>query len=82
MSLVRFTKCEDKGGDKMNATAVGARIRDLRGSMAQKKVAEDLGVLQSTYSMYESGQRIPSDEVKIKIANYFKKTVQEIFFAD
>jgi len=66
----------------MNATAVGARIRDLRGDRAQKKVAEDLGVLQSTYSMYESGQRIPSDEVKIRIANYFKKTVQEIFFAD
>ena len=65
----------------MNALAIGEKLKELRGDKSQKTVSEDIGVLQSTYCMYETGQRTPSDEVKIKIANYFGKTVQEIFFA-
>ena len=30
--------------------------------------------------VYERGERIPRDEVKIQIAKYFGKTVQEVFF--
>ncbi|QHF59202.1 hypothetical protein Bateq7PJ16_3396 [Bacillus subtilis] len=30
--------------------------------------------------MYETGQRIPRDEIKIKLADYYQKTVQQIFF--
>jgi hypothetical protein len=29
--------------------------------------------------MYEIGKRIPCDEIKIKIAKYYKKSVQYIF---
>lgn len=28
----------------------------------------------------KNGQRIPKDEIKIRLANYYKKSVQEIFF--
>ena len=32
--------------------------------------------------MYERGERIPRDQVKKRIAHYFGKTVEEIFFAE
>jgi len=30
--------------------------------------------------MYERDERVPRDEVKIRIANFFGKTVQELFY--
>nr|DAZ75624.1 MAG TPA: repressor protein C2 [Caudoviricetes sp.] len=30
--------------------------------------------------MYENGERIPRDGIKLKIAEYYQKSVQEIFF--
>lgn len=29
--------------------------------------------------MYENGERIPRDDIKIRIAQYFQRSVQEIF---
>ena len=66
----------------MNRILISTRLTRLRGKKTQKEVAEGIGVAQSTYAMYESGQRIPSDEVKIKLAAYYKTTVQDIFFAE
>lgn len=53
---------------------LGDRIKLLRNSndITQKDLAEYLNVGRSTLSQYESGQRIPSDEIKNKIADYFK----------
>lgn len=53
----------------------------LRGSKTQEKVAKDLGIATSTLGMYETEKRIPRDSVKIKIAEYYHVTVQDIFFA-
>lgn len=64
----------------MDATILANRLKDLRADKTQKEVSEAIGLNQSTYAMYESGQRIPSDENKVKIADYFERTVQEIFF--
>lgn len=64
----------------MNKLVIAERLIKLRGNKTQKEVAEAIGVAQSTYAMYEIGQRMPSDEVKVRIAKYFKKTVQAIFF--
>ena len=60
---------------------IGAKLRALRGERSQAEVAEDLGVSVSALSMYECGNRIPRDEIKIRIANYYGKSVSEIFFA-
>ena len=49
-------------------------------NMTQVQMAKRVGIAQSTYGMYESGDRIPNDENKIKIANIYGMTVQEIFF--
>lgn len=64
----------------MENTIIAKRLIELRGERTQKEVAESLGISISALSMYEIGQRIPRDEVKIKIAKYYKKSVQDIFF--
>lgn len=62
------------------ASVVAERLIILRGNKTQKKVADDIGISQSTYAMYETGKRVPSDEKKKRIADYYKKSVQSIFF--
>jgi transcriptional regulator with XRE-family HTH domain len=64
----------------MDREAIAKRLVELRGSKTQKEVAEALEICQSTYAMYESGKRMPSDEKKKRIAEYFKRSVQSIFF--
>lgn len=43
-------------------------------------MAADLGLSYHTISSYEEGVRIPRDEIKKQIAEYFNTTVQDIFF--
>lgn len=66
--------------DKINASAIGGRLKRLRGDRTLKEVSERVGISESALSMYENGARIPRDEIKIKLANYYKKTIQSIFF--
>ena len=65
----------------MDKELISSRLVKLRGNKTQKAIADEVGVSVSTWAMYETGQRIPSDEVKIKIAKVFKKSVQSIFFS-
>jgi DNA-binding XRE family transcriptional regulator len=64
----------------MDNKAIGARLRELRGDRSQQEIANAIGVEVMTISNYERGERVPNDENKIKLANYFGKTVQDIFF--
>ena len=58
----------------------GEILKELRGNRTQNDIAKAIGITKSSWAMYECNQRTPRDEVKIKIANYFGKSVQEIFF--
>lgn len=62
--------------------SIGAKLRALRGSRTQQEIADDLNITKSAWAMYEKDQRIPRDEVKVRIANYFGKTVQAIFYTN
>ena len=64
----------------MDATVIGKRLIELRGEKTQEEVAKDLGISLSAVGMYERGERIPRDEVKIAIAKYYDTTVQSIFY--
>ena len=59
----------------------GKRLVTLRGDKSQETVAKDVGISTSALGMYETEQRIPRDEIKIALANYFNTTVEAIFFA-
>lgn len=62
------------------ADNIAEKLIALRGKKSRKEVAKALGLSISAISMYENGERIPRDSIKIKIANYYNKSVQEIFF--
>lgn len=59
---------------------VAERLIRLRGDRSREEVAKAVGVSVSAIAMYENGERIPRDSIKIKLATYFNRTVQEIFF--
>lgn len=65
----------------MNSIAIGQRLRKLRENLTQEKVANDCGISTSALAMYEAGKRIPRDEVKVKLANYYQVDVYALFFA-
>lgn len=60
---------------------IGKKLRELRGEMTQKEVSEAVGITPTALSNYEQGIRIPRDDVKMRIARFFGKSVGEIFFA-
>ena len=60
---------------------IGEKLRELRGCRTASGVAKDLGISRSALCKYEADERIPKDETKIKIAKYYGKSVQSIFFA-
>lgn len=64
----------------MDTISMGKRLIELRGNKTQEEVAKALGISLSAVGMYERGERIPRDEVKIAIAKYYDVTVQSIFF--
>lgn len=68
----------------MDRKGIGKRLTALRvlKNETQKTVAEAIGVSESSLAMYESGERIPRDAVKIRIAKHFGVSVQSIFFGN
>ena len=64
----------------MDTKVIGNRLRELRGDKTQKEVADAVGVTAMAVCQYEAGTRVPSDQVKIALAEYFGRTVENIFF--
>ena len=64
----------------MDSSVIGKRLVELRGEKTQDEVTKAVGISTSALSMYECGERIPRDTIKISLAQYFKKSVQTIFF--
>ncbi|WP_208592315.1 helix-turn-helix transcriptional regulator [Gracilibacillus suaedae] len=64
----------------MNKALIAKRLIDLRGNLTRDEVAKDLRISISALQMYENGQRVPKDEIKIRISNYYEVSVQTIFF--
>lgn len=60
--------------------SIGKKLKELRGDKTQIQICKDLGITTTSYSMYETDQRVPRDEIKKKIADYYKISVDKIFF--
>lgn len=65
----------------MNARKIGEKLVELRADKSQDEVAEAVGISRSALSMYECGERIPRDEIKIKLAKYYKTSIESLFYA-
>lgn len=53
-------------------------IRDLTG-LTHEEAARGVGISRSYYTQIEQGTRTPSITVLLRIANFFRTTVEEIF---
>lgn len=71
-----------KGVKKLDKIKIGRNLKKYREELrySQAEIAEKLGVTQVAVSQYEAGQKVPSDEVKIKYSELFNRTVTELFY--
>lgn len=60
--------------------STGQKLKALRGKKTQREVAECLKITKSALAMYENDKRVPRDEIKVRIADYYGETVQSLFF--
>ena len=65
----------------LSENAISKKLVELRGNKSQVEVAKELGISTSALSMYENGERIPRDPIKIRIAKYYNKPIYAIFYA-
>ena len=61
---------------------IGKRLSNLRGNRTLKEVANAVGISVSALAMYETGKRVPRDEIKVMLARYFNTSVEALFFTD
>lgn len=59
---------------------IGEKLRDLRGEKSIAIVSKDTGISEKSLYSYENDDRIPSDERKYILANYFKTSIDSLFF--
>lgn len=62
----------------------GMKLRALRTAKkkSQQQAADEMSITKSSLAMYEQDKRIPRDEIKVRIANYYGETVQSLFFSE
>lgn len=63
---------------KADLSAIGARIRGLRGEMFQEDLATHLGISQGQLSKIERGKLGPSSEILIRLVERFGKSADWI----
>ena len=64
-----------------NNLCYSSKLKELRGNRSRQDVANAVGVSRSAIAMYERGERVPKDEVKLRLAKFFNTSVEKIFFA-
>lgn len=60
---------------------IGQILLKLRGNRTREEVAYQNGISLSALAMYETGKRIPRDDVKVALAKYYNQSVESVFFA-
>lgn len=67
-----------------SAFVIGQRIKSLREKLniSRDDFCNKAGITLSSLSMYENGQRIPRDEVKVRIARLLGVSIESLFFAE
>lgn len=60
---------------------IGRKLRNTREALklSVQEVAREAGVSESAIYMYEQGERLPRDEVKLKLAKIYKMPL-DLFF--
>lgn len=64
----------------MDKKLIAQKLVEARGEEKQSVVANAIGISVSALSMYENGNRVPRDEIKVLLARHYKTTVEALFF--
>ena len=66
----------------MDPVQIGKKLKGLREQKGEsaEELSKALNISASAVAMYETGKRIPRDEIKIRIAEHFVVPVESIFF--
>lgn len=59
---------------------VGEALKALRGDKSSLDICNTLNISRSAWQNYEAGIRMPRDDIKGSIADYFGVTVDSIFY--
>ena len=67
-----------------DSKVIAHRLVELRNKAKKtgEEVCKACEISRSALTMYEIGERIPRDEIKVKLARYYDTTVEAIFFTD
>lgn len=66
----------------IDAVEIGKRLRRLRGIMTRKQVQNATGISQGRLGNYEHGTRVPNDEAKVILSNYYGVSIQDLFYTN
>lgn len=68
----------------MSSDEVQNKLKLLRvmADLSQEQLAQVLGVTRHSIMAIENGKYVPSIALALKIARYFKKPLEEIFWLD
>lgn len=66
---------------RSEAVKIDVRVRELRANakLTQEELAAKVGVTRVTINCLENGVYMPSIELALKLARFFKRPVEEIF---
>lgn len=66
----------------MDPVQIGKTLKGLREQKGEsaEELSKALNISASAVAMYETGKRVPRDEIKIRIAEHFVVPVESIFF--
>lgn len=67
---------------ELSPQKIGESIVKLRNNrnLTQEEFGKEIGISASAVTMYETGRRVPRDEIKVKIANFFGVPIERIFY--
>ncbi|MBQ0167493.1 MAG: helix-turn-helix transcriptional regulator [Treponema sp.] len=60
--------------------SIAERLIAARGNKTQVEVCEAIGISRAALGMYELGKRVPRDEIKVRLAKYYNKSIEELFY--
>ena len=75
----RKTEKAGRKAAKKADSSIAEKLRNLRGDKPKQIVASAVGITTKALTQYENGGRIPRDEIKLRLADYYQTTVNAIF---
>ncbi|MDR6226639.1 helix-turn-helix domain-containing protein [Desmospora profundinema] len=60
--------------------SMARKLVHLRGARSRTEVAGQLHISVSALQMYENGRRVPRDDIKVKLAQYYGVSVEYLFY--